>query len=428
MPSKTPRLRPLDAAAFIEEHSFSARGDRGPVGTPLGAHAGVEVEWLTVSRHDAESHIPLRDTRGAIAAAGPLPGGSRASLEPGGQLELSSPADLPPAACQAIAEDAEHLGHHLFDYGIALVGMGRDPLRPDRRVLDLPRYVAMERYFETFGPRATVDSRTMMCGTASVQVNIDLGTPAEAEERWRLAHLVGPTLVAAFANSPFHAGAPSGWRSTRMAAWRGIDRSRTAPVGLGMPGPAAWARYALDARVMLIRRSDDDYVPVLEPMTFRDWMANGHADGYPDLDDLEYHLSTLFPPVRPRGWLELRMIDSLPDPWWRVPVMVATALVTDPEASDRARRACAPAAGLWLEAARHGLAHPVLGPAAAECFDAALDALPRIGGAGVSAWATESFADRFAARGRSPADDLLDEWASTGALFPIDHPLEPAWT
>src|SRR6059058_5377765 len=108
MPSKTPSFPVEDAVRFIQERSFSAGGDRGPVGSPLGAHAGVEVEWLTVSTHTTESHIPLRDTRGAVAAAGTLPGGCRVTFEPGGQLELSSPADLPAAACQAVAEDVSH--------------------------------------------------------------------------------------------------------------------------------------------------------------------------------------------------------------------------------------------------------------------------------------------------------------------------------
>src|SRR3982075_2476299 len=103
MPSKTPNLRQEDARRLIGDRSFSARGDRGPVGSPLGAHAGVEVEWLTVSTPNTESHNPPRDPRRAGAAAGALPGGCRVTFEPGGQLELSSPADLPAAACQAVA-------------------------------------------------------------------------------------------------------------------------------------------------------------------------------------------------------------------------------------------------------------------------------------------------------------------------------------
>ncbi|HMC08942.1 MAG TPA: glutamate-cysteine ligase family protein, partial [Actinomycetota bacterium] len=308
--------------------------------------------------------------------------------------------------------------------GIGLVGIGLDPLRGERRVLRAPRNTAMERYFNSFG----TEGRTMMCSTTSVQVNLDIGSGDEVEDRWRLVHLVGPVFTAAFANSPFHRGAPTGWRSTRAAVWRAIDSSRTAPVGLLAPGPEAWARYALDARVMLVRETAERFLALPEPLTFREWMTRGHEAAFPDLDDLAYHLTTLFPPVRPRGWLEMRMIDSLPDPWWRVPVLVAAALVHDPEAAERARLACAPTAGLWIEAARHGLAHPTLAAAARGCFTAAIEALPRTGAFGTAATVTEAFHDRFVARGRSPADDLLDAWASTGALFPTDQPLEPAWT
>jgi glutamate--cysteine ligase len=83
---------------------------------------------------------------------------------------------------------------------------------------------------------------------------------------------------------------------------------------------------------------------------------------------------------------------------------------------------------LWTEAARVGLKHPALAAAAAECLEATIDALPRIGAFGGAAWAVEAFHDQFTSRGRCPADDLLDAWASTGALFPNDKPLEPAWT
>src|SRR5207244_10162287 len=362
MPSKTPILSQEAARRLIGDRSFSAGGDRGPVGSPLGAHAGGEVEWLTVSTHNAESHIPLRDTRGAIAAAGTLPGGCRVTFEPGGQLELSSPADLPSAACQAVAEDVAHLRRHLSDYGITLAGMGRDPLRLERRVLQSPRYVAMEQYFDAFGSLG----REMMCGTASIQANIDLGSGHEVEARWRQAQRIGPTLAAAFANSPFQGGGPSGWRSTRLAVWQALDATRTSPVGMWPPGRGAWAAYAFNARVMLIRVGEDRFEPITDGLTFGEWMFLGHELGYPDAGDLEYHLSTLFPPVRPRGWLELRMIDSLPDPWWRVAAAVATALLEDSDAGAAALEAVsAPPGGAGVpahcrSAAPHGLADPAL--------------------------------------------------------------------
>jgi glutamate--cysteine ligase len=259
----------------------------------------------------------------------------------------------------------------------------------------------------------------MMCNTAAVQVNVGLGpTPADAARQWRLAHRLGPTLVAAFANSPLVEGRPSGFRSTRMAVWSAMDRTRCGPVDDGTPGPDAWTAYALDARVMLVRAGDRRFVPLTAPFSLRRWLTEGHELGWPTVDDVDYHLGTLFPPVRPRRWLELRMVDSLPDPWWQVPVAVAAALLADPDAGEAADRAvtAAGAAGRWLDAARTGLAHPGLAASAEGCFDAALEALDRLGAGGLSG-TVAAYADRWVRRGRSPADDRLDAWAATGTVL-----------
>jgi glutamate--cysteine ligase len=140
-------------------------------------------------------------------------------------------------------------------------------------------------------------------------------------------------------------------------------------------------------------------------------MQRGHELGWPTLADFEYHLTTLFPPVRPRGWLELRMIDSLPDPWWRVAAAVATALLEDGDAGSAALEAVGPTprgAGVaehWRSAARHGLADPALRAAAAVVFPAALEGLGRLGADQATVTAAEAFYERFVARGRCPADE-----------------------
>jgi glutamate--cysteine ligase len=158
---------------------------------------------------------------------------------------------------------------------------------------------------------------------------------------------------------------------------------------------SAWAEYALDARVMLLR---EGWVP--DPgMTFREWLHRGG----PDVSDLAYHLTTLFPPVRPQGWLELRMIDALPEPYWGVPIAVVTALLDDPFAADLAAEAAEPVANRWREAARDALTDPLLARAARRCFDAARDALPRLGAEALVPLVDE-YAERYVERGRCPAD------------------------
>jgi glutamate--cysteine ligase len=146
-------------------------------------------------------------------------------------------------------------------------------------------------------------------------------------------------------------------------------------------------------------------------MNFVDWVTDGHPLGWPTTDDVRYHLTTLFPPVRPRGWLELRMIDALPEEWWPVAVAVTTALLDDHEASRRAARATAGLRDEWPAASRDALGHPRLRAAALECFDAAMDALSRLPADAATEAATSRYFDRYIARGRCPADDQLDEWS-----------------
>jgi len=388
---------------------------------------GLEIEWLAVPLDDPTTHVDERVLREALATVPPLPRGGALTMEPGGQLEIASvPTVGVSAACAAIATDAQVLQEALHLAGIGLVGLGLEPARPLRRLVRGPRYDAMEAYFDA----TAVGGRRMMQGTASLQLNLDVGRPHERSERWRVAHLVGPVLCAAFANSPILDGHDSGWASARLRTWWDLDPSRTAPVPLdGGSVWEAWARYALSARVMLVRRGPDDYAPLLVPVRFDDWIANGHELGYPTLDDLEYHLSTLFPPIRPRGWLELRMFDAVPDPWWRVVVALGTVLLDDPSTRRRAAAAARPVAGRWRDASQRGLAEPALRDAALSCFDAALDGLERVGGDDSIAELVAAFRDRYVRAGRTLADDQRDAWRTTGQLYPQpDGVPEPAWT
>lgn len=420
MPLTHPTLTIEDVHRYVRERCFAPDGESGLV--------GVELEWLTLRPTDPAAYVDLTALQAAVAGAPSLPGGGRITYEPGGQLELSSlPQGNVAEACAAAAADASVLASALAGEGIALVGVGLDPTRSPRRVIAGGRYDAMEAYFDRTGP----EGRRMMCSTASIQTNVGLGPDETVERRWRLAHLLGPTLAAAFANSPLLRGVPSGWASARLAAWRSLDRTRQGPVPQDAPPAEAWARYALQARVMLIRagRAPGQFVPILEPLPFERWMAEGHELGFPTEDDLAYHLTTLFPFVRPRGWLEMRMFDCLPDPWWRVPIAVTAALLFDEEAGEAARAAAEPAGGLWSEAARHGLSHPALAAAACGAFAAALPALPRVGVDQMTAATTADFFHRYVDRGRCPADDRLRAWADDGSLYPLDHPiLEATWT
>jgi glutamate--cysteine ligase len=399
---------------FVAEQCL-APSDRGIV--------GVEIELLTYPSSDPGLRVPAADLT-AIAERTTLPAGSHITLEPGGQVEISTlPLPGLARALPAAAADFAALSAALREAGIEPVARGLDPLRAPERVLDRPRYAAMEAYFDLEG----FAGRTMMCSTAAVQVNVETGRAADVAARWHLAHAVGPLLVAMFAHSPVPGGGGCGPRSARQQVWSVMDPSRTAPAhgpvlaADGAASPIAdpvedWLRYALAARVMMIRVTPERCMPVDGPLgsevfTFAAWMERGHELGWPTIDDFEYHLTTLFPPVRPRGWLELRMLDALPDPWWRVAAAVTTALLDDADAGAAALEAVSAApqgtgvADHWRSAARHGLADPALRAAAQLVFPAALNALGRVGADRETVVAAEDFQERFVARGLCPADE-----------------------
>nr|WP_106581540.1 ergothioneine biosynthesis glutamate--cysteine ligase EgtA [Murinocardiopsis flavida] len=371
---------------------------------------GVEAEWFAADIDRPHVPVPIDILSTAAAEAGPPPAGSSLTFEPGGQVELSSPPCRgPAAAAEALGTDIDHLAKALDGAGVRLHGSGLDPERAPVRQLRSPRYDAMAAYF---GRRGTA-GRTMMCSTASLQVCLDIGAePDDAARRWRAVHRLGPLFVAVFANSPMWRGRPTGWRSTRWAVWSAIDPSRTRPVR-GTDPAADWARYALDAGVMATPGAAASESWGIDPgHCFAEWIAVG-TPRKPTADDLEFHLSTLFPPVRPRGWLELRMIDALPAEWWPVPVAVAAALVDDPEAADVAERVAGglfgplgPAPADWLAAARSGPADPGVAAAARVCFAAAAEALPRMGSASLVP-VVDAYRDRFVERGQCPADEAL---------------------
>ncbi len=367
---------------------------------------GTEIEWLVVSPDRPRDLVPLDLLRTTLDQAGPPPGGSTVTFEPGGQLELSSAPAPGVADCwSTLQSDIDHVRAALAAIGLRLLWTAIDPFREPHRQLSHPRYDAMEAYFDRRGP----EGRLMMCSTASVQVNLDAGADAaDIARRWRVLHAVGPAMVAAFANSPRFAGRQTGWKSARQAVWQRLDPRRTrSPYG---PDPvAAWADYALDAPLMM-RRAGEHWHS--DPgLTFRQWLDLRPDAGHV-LDDLDYHLTTLFPPVRPRGWFEIRYLDVAPAAYWPVPMAVLTALVDDPLAGDRALAATAPVTGAWWNAARDGLDHPGLAYATRCCFEAALEALHRQGAQPALVNLVDDYRLRYVDRARCPADDDTDPLTS----------------
>jgi len=387
-------------------------------------NVGVEVEWLVHELRTPQLPVAPERLEAAYAALRTVPLRSALTIEPGGQLELSSsPATSLMECIGTVSADLDAVRSTLAGHDLGLVGIGHDPWHPPRRFLHEPRYDALEACLDRTGPAG----RRMMCTSASVQVCLDAGHeepgPLGHGRRWWLAHQLGAVLVAAFANSPLARRQPTGWRSTRQLLWLEIGAGRAGAPPLDGDPREAWARHVLDAPVMCVRRDSGPW-DVPEGLTFREWASSG-APRPPSREDLDYHITTLFPPVRPRGFLELRMIDAQPgDDGWIVPLAVATALFDDPQAAETAYRTVKPLAEralglpaphnpLWIDAARYGMADPELQEAAVVCFTAALEALPRLGATTEVTDAVAAHLDRYVIQGRCPADDLLDRVRGT---------------
>lgn len=377
------------ATAYIAATALTESADR---------RVGLELEFHLVDLAD----VSVRPSWGALqsltAALPAMPEGSAVTLEPGGQIELSTPprADVA-AAVAALRLDREALRTALAEHGYGAAPLGSDPARPVRRTNPHARYEAMEQHFEARGCGAP--GRAMMSATAALQVNVDAG-PAEGWSA-RIAHMrsLVPMLVAASAGSPYLGGETSGWHSMRQQTWHGIDHGRSDPIPVGEP-TVAWALYALNAPVMLVREPHG-MVAVTDLVSFGDWLREPSRIGRcATREDLDYHLTTLFPPVRPRGYVEIRCIDALPDRWWPALAALAVTLIDDPVAADEAAELCEPVALSWETAARSGIADPALRVAVAGCAEVAA----RRGPAALST-ELEDFAE-LVASGRTPCDEL----------------------
>ncbi|MCE3550028.1 ergothioneine biosynthesis glutamate--cysteine ligase EgtA [Pseudonocardia sp. RS11V-5] len=376
-------------------------------------YVGVELEWLLRPARPADP-ADLADLLGALgphapaplvpgSPAAPLPHGSVVTVEPGGQVELASPPTAGLAALVATVEaDSAALHDRLAARGLTPEPRAADPVRPARRLLQLPRYRAMERAFDRFGPHG----RSGMCSTSAVQVALDAGEHADLPARWAMLHDLGPVLVAAFANSPLLHGRRTGWKSSRLAAWLALDPARTAPPSSVEGDPAAaWAERVVGTPLLCVRGAGEWSTP--EGVTFADWVEGRLPGRRPTVADLEYHISTLFPPVRPRGFLEVRYVDGQQRADWALPVAVLAALTARRAVVDRVREICAPARLRWTSAARHGLEDRVLAAAAVEVFTLACAELPALDPPPGLLDRLVEVTERRVAAGRCPADDPL---------------------
>jgi glutamate--cysteine ligase len=295
--------------------------------------------------------------------------GASITLEPAGQFELSGAplANLHETCCEA-ARHLTELKAVAEDFRIGFLGMGFAPTwrREEMPWMPKARYAIMRRYMPKVG-RLGLD---MMTRTATIQANLDFSSEADMVLKFRVALAAQPILTALFADSPFLEGRPSGFLSYRSEVWRHTDPDRT-----GLPefvfeegfGFERYVEWALDVPMYLIKRGDQAID--CAGQSFRDFLAGrlpALPGERPTLEDFRLHLTTLFPEVRLKQYLEMRGADG--GPWNRICALPAfwVGLLYDRQSLDAAWQLLRPLTAedrvrLRKEVPRLALATPLRG-------------------------------------------------------------------
>jgi glutamate--cysteine ligase len=268
-----------------------------------------------------------------------VPGGGAISLEPGGQFELSgAPVTSVHQTCTELMAHLAQLREVARPLGIGFLGIGMTPSwsRADMPTMPKGRYRIMTAYM----PKVGTLGLDMMYRTCTVQTNLDFSSEADMVKKLRVSLALQPVATAMFANSPFTEGKPNGFVSFRSEIWRDTDADRSGMLPWAFEPGMGFERYvdyALDVPMYFVKRGDR-YIDVAG-QSFRDLLA-GKLPGLPGeratLSDWANHVSTIFPEVRLKRYLEMRGADG--GPWRRLPAFAAywVGLLYDDVALDAA--------------------------------------------------------------------------------------------
>ncbi|MEL7686180.1 glutamate--cysteine ligase [Citromicrobium bathyomarinum] len=279
---------------------------------------------------------PVEEGGKVIAMAGD---DGTVSLEPAGQLELSG------APLRTLHETCNEAGRHLAQVkeigercGVGFLGLGMwpDKTREELPVMPKGRYEIMMRHM----PRVGTLGLDMMLRTCTIQVNLDYGSEADMVKKFRVGLALQPLATALFANSPFTEGKPNGYLSYRSHIWSDTDPQRTGMLPFVFEdgfGYDRWVDYMLDVPMYFVFR-DGKYLDAAG-LSFRDFLEGKLSilpGEKPTQSDWWDHLSTAFPEVRLKSFLEMRGADG--GPWSRICALPAfwVGLLYDQTALDAA--------------------------------------------------------------------------------------------
>jgi glutamate--cysteine ligase len=235
---------------------------------------------------------------------------NRLTLEPGGQIEFSG---APQRSLSDVEREVRRYLSRLREIAdgdcLSFLAVGFDPLWTIEEQHWFPkmRYEVMRPYLGSRGERAW----DMMCRTCAVQANLDYGSEEDLAKKFLVGNRLAPIVTAIFANSPFENGRPSGYKSTRAAAWLATDDERT---GISTPAlsddfsPASFVAYALDVPMIFVQR-EGLYLDALAGVKFGDFLEAGCGEIQPLFGDWADHLTTLFTDARLKQHIEMRSAD-----------------------------------------------------------------------------------------------------------------------
>ncbi len=282
---------------------------------------------------------PILDRGLIIGMVDPV-GGGAISLEPGGQLELSgAPVETIHQTCSETNSHLAQVREVAEPLGIGFLGLGMSPKWKLAETPRMPksRYDIMTGYMPKVGGKGL----DMMYRTATIQVNLDFSSEADMVKKLRVGVALQPIATAIFANSPFTEGKPNGYQSYRAEIWRDTDPHRTGMMPFAFEDGFGFERYvdwALDVPMYFVKRGGTYHD--VTGTTFRQFLDGALRDRLPgvvpDIGDFDNHISTLFPEVRLKRYLEMRGADG--GPWRRITALPAlwVGLLYDQTALDAA--------------------------------------------------------------------------------------------
>jgi glutamate--cysteine ligase len=346
----TPSLEPIESKAQLAAYLEAGNKPRPlwRIGTEHEKFAFHRADGSRLAHDGADGiHALLSGlsrfgwtlVREGEAVIGATKDGCNVSLEPGGQVELSG---APLATIhQTCAEVDAHLAQmkELDDeLGVAMLGLGFDPKWRRDQVPWMPkgRYAIMRAYM----PKKGALGLDMMLRTCTIQVNLDFASESDMAKKFRVGLALQPIATALFANSPFTEGKPNGYLSYRAQVWTDTDPDRCGDLPFVFEDGFGFERYVdwvLDVPMYFVYR-DGRYIDA-SGQSFRDFMA-GRLPALPGvkatMGDWADHLTTAFPDVRLKRYLEMRGADG--GPWARICALPAlwTGLLYDSSALDAA--------------------------------------------------------------------------------------------